>query len=88
MGEMLGAIITMIKIEEDLYIFYKRRRKDTRDKTTNTDGNLMPVATNKMVLYRNLKKMRQSYGIDNQDPYFFVREKLPPGTMIHLKTGY
>jgi hypothetical protein len=82
MGEMSGAMITMIKIE-DLYIFYERKRKNTEDKATNTDGSLMPVMINKVVPYRNLEEVRLSYGIDSQDPYFFIREESPPGTVIH-----
>jgi hypothetical protein len=88
MGEMSETIITIIKIEKDLYIFCERRKKDIKNRATNTDGNLMPVTVNKVIPYRNLEEMRQSYGIDNQDPYFFVREKLPPGTVIYPGAGY
>jgi hypothetical protein len=89
MGEMLGAVIVMMKIKEDLCIFYKgRRRKDTRDRAINTDGSLVPVMINKVIFYRNLEEMRQSYSINNQDPYFFIREKLPPGTVIYPGVGY
>jgi hypothetical protein len=63
MGEMSGAVITIIKIEKDLCIFCKRK-KNTRDKATNTDGSLMPVIINKIVPYRNLEKMRLFYGIN------------------------
>jgi hypothetical protein len=56
----------------DLYIFYERKRNKTQNQITNTDGNLMPVIINKIIPYRNLKKVRQSYNINNQDPYFFI----------------
>jgi hypothetical protein len=65
MGKMSGIMIAMIKIEKDLCIFYKGRKKDTEDRIINTDGNLMPVTTNKVVLYQNLEEIRQSYGIDD-----------------------
>jgi hypothetical protein len=65
MEEMLGAVITIIKTKKDLYIFYEGKRKNTRDKTINTNESLMPVIINKIVPYQNLKEMRQSYGIDN-----------------------
>jgi hypothetical protein len=64
MGEMSGAIIVIMKIEKDLYIFYKGKRKNTENKAINTDGSLVPVIVNKMVPYRNLKKVRLSYDID------------------------
>jgi hypothetical protein len=64
MGKMSGAVIVIIKIEEDLCIFCKGRRKNIEDRATNTDGSLVPVIINKMVLYRNLEEMRLSYGID------------------------
>jgi hypothetical protein len=51
MGEMLGAVIIIIKIEEKLCIFCERRRKNTEDRATNTDGSLVPVIINKVVLY-------------------------------------
>jgi hypothetical protein len=85
---MSGAVIVIMKIKEDLCIFCEGRRKDTRDSVINTDGSLVPVMINKVVSYRNLEKVRQSYGIDDQDPYFFIREKLPPGIVIHPGTGY
>jgi hypothetical protein len=56
----------------DLYIFYKGKRNRTQDQTINTDGNLVPVTINKMVFYRNLEEIRQSYNINDQDPYFFI----------------
>jgi hypothetical protein len=58
--------------EVDLYIFCKGKRNRTQDQATNTDGNLIPVTVNKVVPYRNLEKVRRSYGINNQDPYFFI----------------
>jgi hypothetical protein len=65
MGEMSGVMIVMIKIEKDLYIFYERRRKDTKDRAINTDGSLMPVTINKIIPYRNLEEMRLSYNVNN-----------------------
>jgi hypothetical protein len=50
MGEMSGVMIAMIKIEEDLCIFYEGRRKDIKDKATNTE-NLVPAVVNKVILY-------------------------------------
>jgi hypothetical protein len=88
MGEMSGAMITMIKIEEDLCIFYKGKKKNTEDRATNTDGSLIPVIINKIVLYQNLEEIRQSYGINNQDPYFFIQEKLLPDTVVYPGAGY
>jgi hypothetical protein len=79
---------TIIRIEMDLCIFYKRKRNKTQDQATNTDGNLIPVTINKIIPYRNLEKIRRFYGIDNQDPYFFIQEKLPPGTVIHQNARY
>jgi hypothetical protein len=72
----------------DLYIFCKRKRNKTQNQATNTDGNLISVIINKMVPYRNLKEIRQSYGINDQDPYFFIQEKLLPDTVIHHNAGY
>jgi hypothetical protein len=83
MGEMSGAVIAIMKIKENLYIFCKGRRKDTKNRATNTDGSLVPVIINKMILYRNLEKIRLSYGINTQDPYFFIREEPPSGTVIY-----
>jgi hypothetical protein len=85
---MLGAVIAIMKIEEDLCIFCEGRRKDTKDRATNTDGSLMPVTVNKVIPYRNLEEVRLFYGIDNQNPYFFMQEKLPPGIVIYPETGY
>jgi hypothetical protein len=62
----------MIEIEIDLCIFYKEKKNKTQDQAINTDGNLMPVIINKVISYRNLKRVRLSYGIDEQDPYFFI----------------
>jgi hypothetical protein len=72
----------------DLCIFCKRKRNKTQNQATNTDGNLIPVIINKVVPYRNLKEIRRSYGINNQNPYFFIQEKLPPGTVIYHNAGY
>jgi hypothetical protein len=65
MGEMSGAIIVMIKIKKDLCIFCEGRRKNIKDRITNTDGSLVPVIINKVVPYRNLEKVRLSYNIDD-----------------------
>jgi hypothetical protein len=62
----------MMGTERDLYIFYKRKRNRTQDQAINTDGNLIPVIINKVIPYRNLKEIRQSYDINDQDPYFFI----------------
>jgi hypothetical protein len=83
MGEMSGAVIVIMKIEKDLCIFCEKRRKGTEDRVINTDGSLVPVIINKVILYRNLKKVRLSYGIDAQDPYFFIREEPPSGIVIY-----
>jgi hypothetical protein len=80
---MSETVIAIMKIEKDLYIFCEKRRKDTEDRATNTDGNLIPVIINKVIPYRNLEKIRLSYGIDAQDPYFFIKKEPPPGTVIH-----
>jgi hypothetical protein len=74
--------------EVDLYIFYKKKRNRTQDQATNTDGNLIPVTINKIISYRNLEKVRRSYDINNQNPYFFIQEKLPPDTVIYHNAGY
>jgi hypothetical protein len=50
MGEMSGAVIVMIKIEEDLCIFCERRRKDIKDRAINTE-NLVLAVVNKVVSY-------------------------------------
>jgi hypothetical protein len=62
----------IIKTEIDLYIFYKRKKNKTQDQAINTDGNLIPVTINKVILYRNLKEIRRFYDINNQDSYFFI----------------
>jgi hypothetical protein len=72
----------------DLYIFYKRKRNRTQNQATNTNGNLIPVIINKVILYRNLKKIRQFYNVNNQNPYFFIQEKLLSDTVIHHNAGY
>jgi hypothetical protein len=74
--------------EVDLCIFCKGKRNKTQDQATNTDGNLIPVTVNKVVPYRDLEEIRRSYGINNQDPYFFIQEKLLSGTVIHQNAGY
>jgi hypothetical protein len=53
-----------MKTEKDLYIFCERKKKDIENRATNTDGSLMPVTINKMISYRNLKKIRLFYSID------------------------
>jgi hypothetical protein len=83
MGEMSGAMIIIMKIEEDLYIFCERRKRDTEDRAINTDGSLVPVIINRVVPYQNLEKVRWSYDIDAQDPYFFIREEPPLGTVVY-----
>jgi hypothetical protein len=65
-------MVTIMGIKMDLCIFYKGKRNRTQDQIINTDGNLIPVTINKVVLYRNLEKIRRSYDINNQDPYFFI----------------
>jgi hypothetical protein len=80
---MSGIVIAIIRTEENLYIFYKRRKKDTKDRAINTDGSLMPVIINKVVPYRDLEELRLFYKVNDQDPYFFIQEKLLPGTVIH-----
>jgi hypothetical protein len=72
MGEMSRAVIVIIKIEKDLCIFCEGRKKDIKDKAINTDGNLVPIIIKKMVPYRNLEKIQLSYGIDDQNFYFFI----------------
>jgi hypothetical protein len=62
---MSGAVIAIIKIKENLCIFYEERKKDTKDRATNTDGSLVPVIINKVILYRNLEEIRLFYGIDD-----------------------
>jgi hypothetical protein len=61
---MSGAVIAIIKIKKDLYIFCEGRRRDTEDRATNTDGNLVPATINKVVPYRNLEEVRLSYSIN------------------------
>jgi hypothetical protein len=72
----------------DLYIFYKRKRNRTQNQATNTNGNLIPVIINKVIPYRNLKKIRQFYNVNNQNLYFFIQEKLLSDTVIHHNAGY
>jgi hypothetical protein len=62
----------MIGTEIDLYIFCKKKKNRIQDQITNTDGNLILVIINKVVSYRNLKKVRRFYDIDDQDSYFFI----------------
>jgi hypothetical protein len=83
MREMSGAVIVIIKIKKDLYIFCEGRKKYMKDRATNTDGSLMPVIINKVVFYRNLEKIRLFYGIDTQDLYFFIREEPLLNTIIY-----
>jgi hypothetical protein len=47
---MSGAVIAMIKTKEDLCIFYEGRKKDTKDKATNTED-LIPAMVNKIIPY-------------------------------------
>jgi hypothetical protein len=72
MREMSGAVIAIMRIKKNLYIFYERKKKDIKDRVTNTDGSLVLVIINKVVPYRNLEEIRLFYGIDDQDSYFFV----------------
>jgi hypothetical protein len=65
MGEISGIVIAIMRIEKNLCIFYKERKKDTKDRAINTDGSLVPVIINKVILYRNLEEVRLSYGINN-----------------------
>jgi hypothetical protein len=58
MKEMSGIIIAIIKIKEDLYIFCERKKRDTEDRATNTDGSLVPVIINRVIFYQNLEKIR------------------------------
>jgi hypothetical protein len=51
MGEMSGAVIVIIKIEKDLCVFYEGRKKSIENRAINTDGSLVPVIVNKVVLY-------------------------------------
>jgi hypothetical protein len=88
MREMSGAIIVIMKTEEDLCIFYEEKRKDTKNRVINTDENLVPVMINKIIPYRNLKEVRLFYGIDAQDLYFFIREKPFPDTVFYREAGY
>jgi hypothetical protein len=62
---MLRVMIVIIKTKKNLYIFCERKKRNTKDRATNTDGNLMPVIINKMIPYQNLEEMRLSYGIDD-----------------------
>jgi hypothetical protein len=62
---MSGVVIIIIKTKENLYIFCERRKKGIKDRATNTDGNLIPAIINKVVPYRNLEKVRLSYGIND-----------------------
>jgi hypothetical protein len=55
----------MIGTEMDLCIFCKEKRNKTQDQTINTDGSLVSVIINKVIPYRNLEKIRRSYGIDD-----------------------
>lgn len=81
--EITGTVVTIMRIEMDLCIFYKNKRNRTKDQATNTEKNLLPAKINQVVLYKNLQELRLSYGIDNQDPYFFIQKKLPSGTVIY-----
>jgi hypothetical protein len=85
---MSGAIIAIIKEKLSLCIFCEGRRKDINNKNTNTDKGLILTMVNQVVSYQNLQQLRNSYSIDAQDPYFFVKEKLFPGIIIYQKTGY
>jgi hypothetical protein len=61
---MSGVIIAIIRTEKNLCIFCKGKKKDTENKATNTDRNLVPVTINKVISYKNLEKVRLSYSID------------------------
>jgi hypothetical protein len=43
---MSGIIIAMIREKLSLYIFYEERRKDIKDKSTNTDKSLILTVVN------------------------------------------
>jgi hypothetical protein len=43
--------------EIDLYIFYKGKRNRTQNQAINTDESLIFITINKVVPYRNLKKV-------------------------------
>jgi hypothetical protein len=88
MGEMSGIIIAIMKKESNLCIFYKERRKDINNKDTNTDRNLVLITVNKVVSYRDFQELRFSYGIDTQDPYFFIEKKLLSEAVIYQRAGY
>jgi hypothetical protein len=51
MGEMSGTVIAIMKIKEDLYIFCEKKKKNTKDRTTNTDESLVPKVVNKIIPY-------------------------------------
>jgi hypothetical protein len=55
---MSGIVIVMIKIEKNLCIFCEKKKKNTENKAINTDGSLVPVIINKVMLYQSLKKVR------------------------------
>jgi hypothetical protein len=63
MREISGAVITIIKIEKDLYIFCEGRKKDIKNRAINTES-LIPVVINKVILYQNFQELRLFYGID------------------------
>jgi hypothetical protein len=85
---MSEAIIAMIKTKKNLCIFCEGKKKNTENRAINTDGNLVPVIINKVIPYQNLEKIRQSYGVNDQDSYFFIQEKLLSGTVMYLKARY
>jgi hypothetical protein len=45
---MSGAVITMIKTEKNLCIFYEKKKKNIKNRATNTE-NLIPAIVNKVV---------------------------------------
>jgi hypothetical protein len=58
MGEISGAVIVIIKTEEDLYIFCEGKRRNTEDKAINTDESLVSVIINRVMPYQSLEEIR------------------------------
>jgi hypothetical protein len=79
--EITGTVITIIRSELDLCIFCENKKYKIRNQIINTDKNLVPI--NKVIPYQNLEDLRLLFSVNEQDPYFFVREKLPLEIVIH-----